>query len=364
MISGINDLRQFTRSCPINFVRLGLSFTALWAAHLKPEIHKPRVLARQFSLFKLCLNEFRTIFYTLARRSENRKWSAAWRKLARGAVAAARKQFAADPTIGTPAEFAPHGQRWFEAVAGTEWPRGWGDAAGFALTPHLENLFEIVRELHHCAAAERSENGVAAAPDLGALLGIFILQEAGGRLSARGDEDLRSACDVLKGIQWHVAHLDLDFQLPEVSAWGDLENARGQIALFVPELPQFKRAHTAGPKSAAVIVESKTRRHATAKTKSSAGDKTKLSPADSTPGKKLTHLQAWPFKNNKAPLAKVAETLSQALKQIGVSRDVRTIKEWSRGYRWSEGLRRSNDRARQVKKEYVFKTLRQRGYLR
>lgn len=243
MIPGIDELQQYISTCRLNFVRLGMSFSALWAAHLKPApLLKTRLLARQLSTFKLCLSNFKTDFSSLARGRESQDWEAKCKALSRAVFAAAKETFN-DPVLNNELpEGHPSGQRWFTAVTCAEWPREWGDAEDLPPSPHLERLFELACELYRDVVPDRQNTCPDAEPELGAMLGVFFLQAANARhTKSRNRKNLSSIQCVLRGIQRSSLGLAMKLEVPNVDDWDEVERARVHLSIALSHIPEFKR---------------------------------------------------------------------------------------------------------------------------
>jgi len=242
MILGINDLRHAIQNCPIGFVRLGLSFTALWATHLKPaSILKPRALSRQLNLFKLCLSDFRTNFYNLSRSPEGRIRAAECKALLRTALFAAKEEFDNPVLDDELPEGHPPGWRWYDAIAGCEWPDDWGSAKDLPPSRHLEDLFELCGELYRDVLPERHAAAPRAEPQLGAFIGLYLLQAFSILKSGSPTEKNISIAQRLHElIQQYSSGLGWDLRIPEANDCDGIERARIQLTVGLRLLPKFK----------------------------------------------------------------------------------------------------------------------------
>lgn len=351
MIAGVRDLRDCSRTCSANFIRFALSFTALWATHLCPTHSNPRIRARQSSWFTICLNDFRKNYYTLSRALAIQKWDAEWKRLARMARAAAKVEFRSEIglRIGE-AESDPNGQLLFKQITRTDWPRSWGASKCPPLTLSLDKLFELMCEMHLNAVPSRDDAEINLEPKLGVLIGIFLLHTADARFYvARTHNDLCIARDVLIGIEDISNRLNWNLSLHKINDWDEVETVRSQLMRYLPSVPELVGCNANMRKSERTNSVS--------------------TQFDSSPNNvpsvihKLTKIQAWPFEGTNAALPIVAEYLSKELGRIGIVRKVNTIREWSRIYRWTHDDAQSKDSTNCVKQKYVFKTLRERGYM-
>jgi len=340
MIAGVRDLRDCSRTCSANFVRFALSFTALWATHLCPTHSNPRIRARQASWFMICLNDFRKNYYILSRALANQKWDAEWKRLARMARAAANVEFRSEISLRIgEVESDPNGQLWFQQITRTGWPSSWGTPTALPLTSSMDKLFEFMCEMHLDAMPTRDDAEINLEPKLGSLIRIFLLHTADARFYvARTDNDLCIARDVLMGIEDISKRLDWHLNLSKVNDWDDVETVRSQLMRYLPHVPELMECRSEGTNSVSL---------------------------NNVPSEiqKLTKIQAWPFEDTNASISIVAEYLSKELGRIGIFRKVNTIREWSRVYRWTHDDAQSKDSANCVKQKYVFKTLRERGYM-